>query len=127
MKYLVLAAVFAFAAACAATDSTTSSSNDASQSAASEAPNYRDARSSASDAEVRDARRAYRAACQQSQSEAYCECMTGGMAQALAPQDLAVATAAFTGQTVTASQQTRDHVAAVRADVDRGCAQFRRS
>jgi hypothetical protein len=58
------------------------------------APTYReDARTHASDDEVRIARRAYRAACQQLQSDDYCECMTGGMAQSLAPADLATATA----------------------------------
>ena len=39
------------------------------------------------------ARRAYRAECQRRQSVEYCECMTGGMAQALAPADLRTATA----------------------------------
>lgn len=52
-----------------------------------------DARSHASDEEIRVARRAYRAACQQIQSYEYCECMTGGMAQSLVPADLRTATA----------------------------------
>lgn len=86
-----------------------------------------DARSTASDEEVRDARRAYRAACQRTQSEGYCECMTGGMAQALPPNELAVATAALSGQSIEASQEVRTRVEATRAQVDRGCAQFRRS
>jgi hypothetical protein len=47
------------------------------------------------------------------------------MAQVLPPADLAIATAAFTGQTVQASQAARDRVAARRTEVDRGCAQFR--
>ncbi len=52
-----------------------------------------DARTEASDEEVRTARRAYRAECQRYQTVDYCECMTGGMAQALAPADLGTATA----------------------------------
>jgi hypothetical protein len=51
--------------------------------------------------------------------------MTGGMAQALAPADLAVATAAFSGQSVAASAESRAHVNATRAQVEGGCAQFR--
>jgi hypothetical protein len=126
MKYLLLAAVFAFAAACASDPATQSAGNSGSgQSAQAQTPNYEDARSTASDAEVRDARRAYRAACQTRHNDAYCECMTGGMAQALPPSDLAVATAAFTGQTVSASQETRARVEAMRAEVERGCTQFR--
>ncbi len=118
MKAWIVALVFV-AAACA-TDQPAAQSETAVAS-----PSYEDARSSASDAEVRDARRAYRAACQTRHSQAYCECMTGGMAQALAPADLAVATAAFTGASVQASQAARERVAATRAQVDGGCAQFR--
>jgi hypothetical protein len=127
MKYLLLAAVFAFAAACASADPAAQSDAGASagQSAQGQTPNYEDARSTASDAEVRDARRAYRAACQTRHNDAYCECMTGGMAQALPPSDLAVATAAFTGQNVSASQETRARLDATRAEVERGCTQFR--
>jgi hypothetical protein len=88
-------------------------------------PNYGDARTTASDDEVRVARRAYRAACQTRHALDYCECMTGGMAQVLPPADLAIATAAFTGATVQASQEARDRVEARRTEVDRGCAQFR--
>ncbi len=124
MKYLLLAGVLALAAACASAPAAQSGVG-AGPSAQSEAPNYEDARSTASDADVRDARRAYRAACQTSNNDNYCECMTGGMAQALTPDDLAVATAAFTGDSVEATQDVRDHVASTRADVDNGCAQFR--
>ncbi len=88
---------------------------------------YADARSTASDEEVRGARRAYRAACQTRHSEAYCECMTGGMAQALVPTDLAIATAEFSGQSVPASEPARARVASMRSEIDRGCAQFRGS
>jgi hypothetical protein len=115
MKYLVLAAVLIGAAWVGSEP----------MARAVGAPNYEDARSHATDAEIRVARRAYRAACQQHNSTGYCECMTGGMAQALSPSELAVATAAFTGARVTASSATRAHVEAIRADVDRGCAGFR--
>lgn len=109
-------------AACAASqpDAQTSNSADSGQ-----APTYEDARSTASDDQVRDARRAYRAACQTRHSNDYCECMTGGMAQILPPADLAIATAAFTNQSVQASQEARDRVEARRTEVDRGCARFR--
>ena len=81
--------------------------------------------STASDEAVRDARRAYRAACQQSRSDAWCECMTGGMAQALPPQDLAIATAAFTGAGIEASSEARARVASTRGDVEQSCQQYR--
>jgi hypothetical protein len=117
MKNWIVA--IAFVAACAA--------NQPAQRVAVQtpAPNYQDARSTASDAEVRDARRAYRSACQAHNSQGYCECMTGGMAQILPPEDLAIATAAFTGQSVHASQEARDRVDARRAEVERSCIQFR--
>jgi hypothetical protein len=114
---LVAAALFAVGCASAATAPQQSSGRGE--------PSYADARSSASDAEVRDARRAYRSACQQNQSDGYCECMTGGMAQALAPADLAIATAALSGQDIAAPPEARARVEAARTEVDRGCAQFR--
>jgi len=122
MKYWVLAAIFVVACTTAQTPQQATPA-----AASSSAPTYSDARSSASDADVRDARRAYRSACAAHQSTAYCECMTGGMAQALAPDELAVATAVFSGQSISASQSERDHVAAVRTEVERGCVQFRRA
>lgn len=121
MRTWIFAALFV--AACASTEPAATTAQDGG--AAGSEPSYQDARSTASDAEVRDARRAYRAACQQRNSDGYCECMTGGMAQALAPAELAVATAAFTGASVQATDAVRQRVATVRQDVDRGCAQFR--
>jgi hypothetical protein len=118
MKWIV---ALVLVAACAASPPAQTSGSGGQSSE----PSYEDARSTATDAEVRDARRAYRSACQTRHSDAYCECMTGGMAQVLPPADLAIATAAFTGQTVQASQEARDRVAARRTEVDRGCAQFR--
>jgi hypothetical protein len=122
MRFWIVAALFA--AACAGAQPAAEPQSAAASSAP---PSYEDARSTATDEEVRDARRAYRAACQRTQSEGYCECMTGGMAQALPPAELAVATAALAGQSVEASSQVRARVEATRAQVDRGCAQFRRS
>lgn len=84
-----------------------------------------DARSTASDAQVAVARRAYRAACERRLSTGYCECMTGGMAQELSPSELAIATAAFSGQHVSATATQRARVEAVRAEYEPGCASFR--
>lgn len=128
MKYLILAAVL-IAAACATGASPSSQAavaagGQASPGASSSTPNYQDARSNASDDEVRIARRAYRGACERRNSTGYCECMTGGMAQALSPSELALATAAFTGASVQASAEMRAHVQAVTTQVDHGCATF---
>jgi hypothetical protein len=123
MKYWIVAALLA--AACASAEPAPGAPGGSASAPAASTDYATDARSTATDAEVRDARRAYRAACQQSESDGYCECMTGGMAQALPPSELNVATAAFTGAAVQASQEVRDRVAATRAQVDRGCAQFR--
>jgi hypothetical protein len=117
MKVWIVTLVFV--AACVASQPAAQTSSN------SQAPTYEDARSTATDDDVRVARRAYRAACQTRHSDAYCECMTGGMAQILPPADLAIATAAFTGQSVQASQEARDRVDARRTEVDRGCAQYR--
>lgn len=126
MKYFILAAVL-IAAACATGASPPSQAAVAPSGQANSAassPNYQDARSNASDEEVRVARRAYRGACERRNSTGYCECMTGGMAQALSPSELALATAAFTGASVQASPEMRAHVAAVTSQVDHGCATF---
>ena len=50
-----------------------------------------DARQVASDAEVGVARRAYRASCQRYQSFGFCDCLTAGVAQALAPAEVRIA------------------------------------
>src|SRR5689334_20465872 len=52
-----------------------------------------DGRTQGTDEQVRIERRAYRAECQRFQPLAYCDCMTGGMAQSLSPRDLHTATA----------------------------------
>jgi len=50
-----------------------------------------DARQVASDADVGVARRAYRASCQRYESFGFCDCLTAGVAQALAPQEVRIA------------------------------------
>lgn len=50
-----------------------------------------DARSFASEREVGEARRFYRAQCVRFESPGFCECVTAGIAQALAPADVRVA------------------------------------
>lgn len=97
------------------------------------APSYsEDARSFASDEEIRIARRAYRAACRQLQSDDYCECMTGGMAQSLAPNDLRTATAllphALTGSAIPEglNQSSIAAAQAATADYEPLCRPYRR-
>jgi hypothetical protein len=91
-----------------------------------------DARTEASDEEVRVARRAYRAECQLHQTLDYCECMTGGMAQALTPANLRTATALLahdlTGAAVPSGLDA-DSVTAARAaaaSFEPSCRRFRR-
>lgn len=60
-----------------------------------------DARSLASDAEVGQARRAYRAACERYENHGFCECVTAGVAQALVPSELRLATRTI-GERITA-------------------------
>jgi len=91
-----------------------------------------DARSHASDEDIRIARRAYRAACQQLQSDDYCECMTGGMAQSLAPPDLRTATALLPHTLSAAAmpeglnQTSIDAAQAASADYEPLCHLYRR-
>jgi hypothetical protein len=61
-----------------------------------------DARSHASDREVGEARRHYRAQCVRSgESQAFCECVTAGVAQALLPAEVRIA-ANGVGESLTA-------------------------
>ena len=122
MKAWIFSAVVVVAACASPAPSDTSTAH----SSASTSPAYSDARSTANDAEIRDARRAYRSACQQRFSGDYCECMTAGMAQSLAPADLRIATAALGGGPGGASSEARARVEATRTQVDAGCAQYRR-
>jgi hypothetical protein len=114
MKYVILAAVLA-AAVCAVGTSVAKPGDQ---------PTYEDARSNASDAQVTAARRAYRAACERHDSTGYCECMTGGLAQALPPNELAVLTSALTAAHVSASHEARAHAEETRREIDHGCATF---
>lgn len=50
-----------------------------------------DARSLASDQSVGEARRYYRAQCNQYESAGFCDCVTAGVAQALLPQEVRIA------------------------------------
>lgn len=50
-----------------------------------------DGRAMGSDAEVRNARVAYRQACNEVENAGFCECVTAGVAQALAPQEVLIA------------------------------------
>ena len=50
-----------------------------------------DARSLASDRAVGEARRYYRAQCNQYESAAFCDCVTAGVAQALMPEEVRIA------------------------------------
>ena len=89
-------------------------------------PSYGDARSAASDADVGAARRAYRAACERHSSTARCECLTGGMAQVLAPADLNAATAALNGQSGAASSEARARIAAEQSQAEHACTAYPR-
>lgn len=57
-----------------------------------------DARSVASDAEVGEARRAYRAQCSTIENAAFCDCVTAGVAQALAPAEVRMAARTIRGR-----------------------------
>lgn len=124
MRMWILAVILA--AACANTEAGPRAQTATAETPVADSPNYQDAHSNASETEIRYVRRAYRAACQRTQSEGFCECMTGGMAQALAPSDLAIATAALDGRSMPASAPARARAEAVRAAVEPGCASFRR-
>jgi hypothetical protein len=60
-------------------------------SAPSPAAGIPDARAVASDAAVGEARRTYRAQCTRVENAGFCECVTAGVAQALAPADVLLA------------------------------------
>jgi hypothetical protein len=53
--------------------------------------NTSDARSLASDQAVGEARRYYRAQCNEYESPGFCECVTAGVAQALMPEEVRIA------------------------------------
>ncbi len=122
MRYAIIAALFVAACTTAAASGGQTQSGGAAT--ASTPPNYSDARSTASDDSVRDARRAYRGACEQHYSTARCECLTGTMAQVLPPADLAIATAGFTGASVQASAEARGRVNAAQSQAVAACTAY---
>ena len=96
-----------------------------------------DARSAASDGDIRDARRAYRTACNRHHQNAdYCDCTTAGVAQALAPQDVRLA-ARTLGERINAASGAPDtdtppegasasaRIAHVESFYANACAQYR--
>jgi len=91
-----------------------------------------DARTQGSDEQVRVERRAYRAQCERYQSVAYCECMTGGMAQSLSPRDLHTATLLLAHDLghgplpVHLDHASVEAARAASAEFEPGCAQYRR-
>jgi len=75
-----------------------------------------DARVLASDQDVGQARRAYRAACTRHENASFCDCVTAGVAQALAPADVRLAARTF-GERIPAQG---DSYAASDSDRSRG-------
>jgi hypothetical protein len=89
-----------------------------------------DARQVASDADVGVARRNYRASCERYQSPGFCDCLTAGVAQALAPADVNVAARGI-GTWINAQSNAGDasnasHIERVQAHYADTCSQFRR-
>ena len=98
-----------------------------------------DAQSHASAEEVGVTRRAYRAACERHESRGFCDCITAGMAQVLAPTEMRIAArtigerinaqgdAAPTPQTDTApiGSNSQERIAHSEAHFANVCAQFR--
>jgi hypothetical protein len=99
-----------------------------------------DARSLASDREVGEARRYYRAQCNQYQSPGYCDCVTAGVAQALMPAEVRIA-ARTIGERINAqgdayiasdsdstigAESSAARIEQVEAHYAAACAQFRR-
>lgn len=98
-----------------------------------------DGRSIASDQDVGEARRAYRAACDQYESTGFCECVTAGVAQALHPSEVRIAARTIgdriTAQGDAAMSSETDSTAGLESSAARieqveghyadACAQFR--
>ena len=93
-----------------------------------------DARSLASDQQVGEARRAYRAACQQSENAGFCDCVTAGVAQSLMPDEVRLAARTF-GERIPAegdayqsdqpAMSSAARIEQVEAQYANACAQFR--
>jgi len=97
-----------------------------------------DARSLASDQAVGDARRYYRAQCNQHESAGFCECVTAGVAQALMPEEVRIAgrtigerinaqgDAGIASQSdATAAMSSAERIEQVEGHYADACAQFR--
>jgi hypothetical protein len=97
-----------------------------------------DARSLASDQAVGEARRYYRAQCNQYESPGFCECVTAGVAQALMPEEVRIAgrtigerinaqgDAAIASQSdATAAMSSAERIEQVEGHYAEACAQFR--
>ncbi len=98
-----------------------------------------DARALASDREVGEARRAYRAACQQQETPGFCDCVTAGVAQALMPAEVRIAArtfddripaqgdayAAASSDMTPVGASSAERIAQVEAHYADACAQFR--
>jgi len=72
-----------------------------------------DARQLASDEEIGEARRTYRAACEQHEAPGFCECVSAGVAQALMPAEVQIA-ARTIGERISAQGD-----AVIRSESDR--------
>jgi len=97
-----------------------------------------DARSLASDQAVGEARRYYRAQCNQYESPGFCECVTAGVAQALMPEEVRIAgrtigerinaqgDAGIASQSdATAAMSSAERIEQVEGHYADACAQFR--
>ena len=97
-----------------------------------------DARSLASDQAVGEARRYYRAQCNEYQSVGFCDCVTAGVAQALMPEEVRIAArtigerinaegdAAYSTQSdATAAMSSAERIEQVEGHYADACAQFR--
>lgn len=97
-----------------------------------------DARSLASDQAIGDARRYYRAQCNEYQSVGFCDCVTAGVAQALMPEEVRIAArtigerinaegdAAYSTQSdATAAMSSAERIEQVEGHYADACAEFR--
>lgn len=99
-----------------------------------------DARSMSNEADVGEARRAYRAQCEQYEARSFCECVSAGVAQALMPAEVRVAArtigerilaqgdASLTADSddTTGAQSSAVRIEQVEAHYADACVQFRR-
>lgn len=97
-----------------------------------------DARSLASDQAVGDARRYYRAQCNEYQSVGFCDCVTAGVSQALMPEEVRIAARTIgerinaegdagvsTQSDATAAMSSAERIEQVEGHYAESCAEFR--